>query len=132
MARHQNQPRQLGFTLIELMITVGVIALLAAIAMPMYNEQVRSSRRADAQSRLSQVVQCMERFNTSNGTYVGGDARCATANNAFYTFAIVIPNRNSFSVTATAAGSQAVDRCGNLGLDQAGQKTHSAGTGCWN
>jgi type IV pilus assembly protein PilE len=120
-----------GFTLVELVVVVAVIAILAAIALPSYNEQVRSARRADAQAILSQTVQCMERFNTSNGTYVGGNAQCAPTDTDTYTFAINVPNRNSFNVVANATGSQSSDRCGNLGLNQAGQKTHSAGADCW-
>lgn len=120
-----------GFTLVELVVVVAVIAILAAIALPSYNEQVRSARRADAQAILAQTVQCMERFNTSNGTYVGGDAQCDPTDTDTYAFVINIPNRNAFNVVANAIGAQLSDRCGDLGLNQAGQKTHSAGTDCW-
>jgi type IV pilus assembly protein PilE len=120
-----------GFTLIELVVVVAMVAILAAIALPAYNEQVRASRRAAAQAVLNEVAQCMERFNTSNGTYVGGDARCDPPDTDAYTYAINVLNRSSFNLVASATGGQSGDRCGDLGLNQAGQKSHSAGTDCW-
>lgn len=58
-----------GFTLIEVMIVVAVVAVLAAIAYPSYDEQVRRSRRADAQTALLELSQHMERYFTAKGTY---------------------------------------------------------------
>lgn len=120
-----------GFTLVELVVVVALVAILAAIALPAYNEQVRTSRRAAAQATLTEAAQCMERFNTSNGTYVGANARCQPANTPTYTYAVNILNRSTFTLTASASGGQSGDRCGDLGLNQAGQKTHSSGTECW-
>ena len=60
-----------GFTLIELMIVVAVVAILAAIAVPSYQEQVRKSRRAQAKADLVEYAQMAERFFTVNNTYVG-------------------------------------------------------------
>lgn len=68
--------RQPGFTLIELMVTVAVIAVIAAIAFPSYQEQVRKTRRADAQAGLMELSNYMERLFTENGNYnvdVDGD-----------------------------------------------------------
>lgn len=120
-----------GFTMIELMITLAVLAIILAIAIPAYDDQVRRSRRAQAQATLAELVQCMERYNTTNGTYVGGDAICTTADTDFYLYTVAIPNRNTFVAGAEAHGGQASDSCGNLGINQAGQKTHSAGSDCW-
>ena len=50
-----------GFTLIEVMIVVALIALLATIAMPSYQDSIRKSRRADAKAALVQLAQFMER-----------------------------------------------------------------------
>ena len=58
-----------GFTLIELMIVVAVIALIVAIAYPSYLEHVTRSKRAQAQAALMKAVQLQERFYTVNGTY---------------------------------------------------------------
>jgi type IV pilus assembly protein PilE len=61
--------RQGGFTLIELMITVAVIGILAAIAFPSYQDSVRKSRRTDGKNALTQAVANMERYYTENNTY---------------------------------------------------------------
>ncbi len=58
-----------GFTLIELMITVAVVAILAAIALPSYQEHVMRSRRADAKGVLLEAAQLMERNFTERGAY---------------------------------------------------------------
>lgn len=131
MASHPNQRQQLGFTLIELMVTVAILAMLIGIAVPTYNEQMRKTRRAVAQGVLADLAQCMERYHTTNGTYVGGDNRCTATDTDFYLYTVAVPDRNSFTVGAATHGSQTSDSCGNLGLNQAGQKTHSAGTDCW-
>lgn len=58
-----------GFTLIEVMVVVAIVAILAAIAVPSYNDSVTKSRRADAQSALMGLSQAMERHFTQNNTY---------------------------------------------------------------
>lgn len=123
-----------GFTLVELMVVVMIVAVLTSIAVPSYLEQVRKSRRAEAKTQMLEAVQCMERFQTTNSTYVGGPARCAAPANEYYVLAFADVARNTFTLSATAQGSQVDDRCGNLGINHAGAKTHSAGTPadlCW-
>lgn len=124
---------QRGFTLIEIVITVLVVAILAAIALPAYQDQVRKSRRAEAKSHMLQMTQCMERFNTSNSTYVGGPALCQAPPNNFYNLAYINVTRTTFGIDAVPQAGQANDRCGQLGINQAGAKT-SEGTAadqCW-
>ncbi len=60
-----------GFTLIELMIVVAVVAILSAIAYPSYTEHVRKSRRAQAKVDLVEYGQLAERFHTVQNTYSG-------------------------------------------------------------
>lgn len=66
-----DRRRSLGFTLIELMITVAVVAILAAVAVPTYQDQVRKSRRAQAKADLVEYSQMAERFHTVQNTYQG-------------------------------------------------------------
>src|SRR3954469_13542635 len=60
---------QCGFTLIELMITVAIIGILAAVAYPAYNSSVRKARRADAKTALLDLAQREERFMSTANTY---------------------------------------------------------------
>ena len=116
--------RQQGFTLIELMVVVTVVGILMAVAIPAYNEQVRATRRADAQADVAVVVQCLERFNTVNRTYVASATPCARTND-FYTITISGLSASAFAVSAApiASGPQAGDRCGTFQINQAGSKT---------
>ena len=127
-----------GFSLIELMIVVAVVAILAAIAVPSYQEQVRKSRRAQAKADLVEYAQAAERFFTVNNTYVGFNlpaTKSPREANAptYYTLGIQSTPR-TFTITATAQGAQASDRCGNLSINQAGVKTSSGPAplaDCW-
>ncbi len=129
-----------GFTLIELMIVVAAVAILAAIALPSYNDAVRKSRRGQAKADITEYAQVAERFHTANNTYVNFDTAFALPNQsprevgatARYNLRYVT-TQNTFTITATAQGDQANDRCGNLSINQAGVKTNSSGSlaDCW-
>ena len=119
--------RAAGFTLIELMIVVVVVAILVAIAYPSYLEQVRKSRRALAKADLVEYAQMAERFHTVNNTYVGFNLpsdqvpREAGAT-PYYSLAITAQAANAFTFEATPEGNQVSDTCGTLSLNQAGVK----------
>ena len=68
-APHKPSVRASGFTLIELMITAGIVAILAAIALPSYASYIARARRADARTQLVQVAQFMQRFYASNDSF---------------------------------------------------------------
>lgn len=61
--------RKNGFTLIELMVAVAIVGILSAIAIPSYQESMRKSRRADAESVMLSIANSMERYFTQNNTY---------------------------------------------------------------
>ena len=63
--------KQQGFTLIELMVTVAIVGILAAIAYPSYQSSVIKSRRADAEGVLLGLANAMERHFTESNTYLG-------------------------------------------------------------
>ena len=69
MRRHAPTARPTGFTLIEVMIVVAIVAILAAIALPSYNEYIRRGHRADARAGLLQAQQWLERAATATGVY---------------------------------------------------------------
>lgn len=58
-----------GFTLIELTITVAIIAILAAVAIPSYNQYVQKARRTDARESLLRVASAMEKYLLANNQY---------------------------------------------------------------
>ena len=110
-----------GFTLIELMIVVAIVAILAAIAIPTYQEQVRKGRRADAARAVGQLQLDMERWRGENPSYADcGAPGCGSGTypveptSDFYTIDIAAAAANSYSITATPAGVQDGDRCGAL------------------
>ncbi len=102
-----------GFTLIELMIVVAIISILAAIAIPNYNDYIIRSKITEAVGTLSDVRVRMEQYFQDNRFYnadgTAGDTTCgnvvqaATAN---FTFACVSANSGqSYVWTATGTGS---------------------------
>lgn len=124
-----------GFTLIELMIVVAIVGLLAAIAIPSYNEYIRRSHRAEAKNSLLAIAQRLEQNYTVAGRYdqnqggapiaqpflnqtglsvvpAGGPARYNI------TFAAGQPAQGTFTLIATPVGGQLGDRCGVLMINQ--------------
>ncbi|RMH93536.1 prepilin-type N-terminal cleavage/methylation domain-containing protein [Lysobacter pythonis] len=122
-----------GFTLIELMIVVAVIAILAAIAYPSYTQHVLKTRRAAGAACMMERVQFMERYYTTNMTYVGAEAAwpsstCETETAAHYTYSAPAKTTTAttFIVQAKPKGAQSKDtQCGTLGMNERGLKTVS-------
>lgn len=131
-----------GFTLIEIMIVVAIVAILSAIAYPAYQDQVRKGRRADAMAQMLTLAQAYERFYTSNNTYAGfwatvpaNERRSPASGTAYYAMTST-ETATTFVITATpqAASGQNNDRCGSLGINQAGLKTKTGSAAieeCW-
>lgn len=126
-----------GFTLIELMVVVAVVAILAAIAYPSFQDAVRKSKRGQAKADMVEYAQLAERFHSVQNTYVGFDLpedfSPREGGTIRYNLTFDDATANEFTINAQAAGDQAKDRCGDLSLNQAGVKTNSKGelSDCW-
>jgi type IV pilus assembly protein PilE len=147
--------RSLGFSLIELMVTVAVLSILATIAVTAYTSQVQKSRRTEAKSAMLDLAGREERlFTTANAysnleAYLGYAAAGATTvmtnmpfGNNYYTLSVAVPDTTqaattptTYLITATPVGTQANDTaCGSFTLNQLGVQgvtgTSTAAT-CW-
>ena len=126
-----------GFTLIELMIVVTIIAILAAIAFPSYNQYVIRGKRSEGRSALLDAAAREERYYSDNNVYAAlATAIVATATeHNHYTLSIATSNNDQqFILTATPTSFNDAD-CGNLTLTNTGLKGRS-GAGktvdeCW-
>jgi type IV pilus assembly protein PilE len=131
-----------GFTLIELVVTVAIIAILAAIAIPSYENYLMRARRADGREMLQRVAAAQERFYTNRNTYTddlttaaGLNLGTAVSEAGHYTIAIAVPaGGQSYTLTATPQGIQADDDCNNLTVNNVGARGYSGSTSngsCW-
>ena len=108
---HPGSARTRGFTLIELMIVVAIIAVLAAIALPSYQDYVRKGRRAEARALLQGMSLSQEKWRLSHTTY-GLEADLPSPTADYYTMAVAAgSDATSYRLTATAKSgtSQAND-----------------------
>jgi len=127
-----------GFTLVEMIIVVAIVAILVAVALPSYRDYVRKSRRAEAQAYLMAVAGRQTQFLVDTRAYA---ATLATINIAQppnvaasydVTLAAVAGPPPTFLLTAAPkpGTDQVSERCGTLTINQTGAKT-AAVTGCW-
>lgn len=134
--RVRSNRQTAGFTLIELLIALAIVGIIAAIALPSYQESVRKTRRSDAKAALNSIAQQLERCRTQFGAY--NDAGCVIASpqnspERYYSITTVRA-AGTYTLTATPQGAQTSDgKCTTLSLNHLGQRgaTGSDSANCW-
>ena len=149
------KPRRVaGFTLIELMVTLVVAAILISIAVPSYQSQVRKSRRTEARNAVMDLAAREERYYSVNNAYTnvalelgyGTDNAVISGRpigSGYYTVSVDLkapnpgatpPTRAGFTITATAVGTQLKDSpCQTFAVDDVGTQTSTPSAAeCWN
>lgn len=129
-----------GFTLIELVIVVLIVAILAAVAIPSYRRYIVRSHRVDAQAALLDLAARQERFYYSNNAYAGdlpalnGSSGMA---GSLYKVEIASASSTAYVVKATPLGAQATGdaACTSLTLNNLGSRGSTGTTAndpsCW-
>ena len=134
--------KQPGFTLIELMITVAIIAILSGIALPAYSIYVLKAARAEAKAALLDVAAKQEQFYldnkgyTTNLTNLGYTSNPWTTESNRYVITIESADNVAYDLKATRTGAQLKDSdCGDFTYDSTGTKgvddATSAASTCW-
>ena len=130
-----QRKRILGFTIIELMIVVGIVAILLALAYPSYAQYVRKAKRGDAQQLLLNWSINQEIFRSSNTTYADENALPVPVDaDANYRYSVSGESATAYTLRAVAQGDQLKDKakdgtgCSPLTLNQNGVKTEPP---CW-
>lgn len=134
-----HHAKQFGFTFVELMITVAIIGILVAIAMPSYRQYILRSNRAAAQAEMMDIANRQQQFFLANRSYA------TTLADMSYVLPHEVSERYRlnpedmdvdntarpphFTITFVTKGSQ--DGDGNLTLDSTGTKLRKNGSDCW-
>jgi len=138
-----------GFTLVDLLIALAVVAILTAIAVPSYQSYIMQSRRSDAKTGLLDLAAREERFLSlnpagytnvaANLSYTAFPVNLGTGATPDYQLSIVSATATSYLLQAVPQGNQANDTCGTYTLDNLGNQfnIHPVGNpaqviaGCW-
>lgn len=124
-----------GVTLLELMIVVVVVGILAAIAYPSFQEQVRKTKRADGKAALMETAQELERCYTRFASYTAAGCGVALPQNSdegHYIVDFDASAASTFTLSATPQDDQVNDSCGTLTLTNAGvQGADADPDDCW-
>jgi type IV pilus assembly protein PilE len=145
---------QKGFTLIEIMVAVVIVAILASFAYPSYLESVRKAKRAEARAALMQLMQQQERYYSQNNRYIAFSSESAGENEKkFSWYSGSTPSTSAYEIEGRACengiiencvaltarpGTAKVDRnysdtrCGELTLTSTGAKSATGSAAdCW-
>ena len=135
-----------GFTLIEIMVTVAILAIIATVAIPSYQRQSLKSKRADGIAMLMDAAAKQERYAidppnlyTANMALLGYTSPFASVQGYYQISAVLGAGSLSYTLTAKPQPGQDADECKSLTLDNTGTRGWTGTTGspavkvanCW-
>ena len=147
--RHPAHRTVPGFTLIELMVTITIIGILIAVAVPVYNSSIQKSRRTDAKNALLDLATREEKYFSVSNTYSTDPTVLYSATSSAFPltvqssstsyYVLTLPvitaasgsSAATFSISASATGTQATDSCGNFTLTNFGVTSVSTTASNW-
>ena len=133
-----DRPKTPGFSLLELLITLAIVAILATITIPYYSGYVAKSRRADAMSALVLVQLAQERWRSEHPAFAGDLATLGWLSrespDGYYRLQIASASAVDYLVLARPTGAQQADSCGIFAIGPKGPEYTRgyAGEACWN
>jgi len=128
--------RQTGFTLIEVMVVVAIISIIATIAWPSFERQIKANKRKDGIKALTIASNAMERCRTDNGSYNNCDTtiKASSPEGRYNVKATITGGGDGYTLTATNNVNDDAD-CVTLTLNNLGQKSSTGNYtnphGCW-
>ena len=127
------KPTNKGFSLMELVVVVTIIAILMTLAYPSYINFIRKAHRSDAALELLDWANRQQIWRADHTTY---NANINPGNTEHYTFAISNMTATTYTLTATPQWAQANDKedgvaCSSLTLDEDGTQGPSGKLVCW-
>jgi type IV pilus assembly protein PilE len=140
LALYGSHHGQRGFTLIETLVAMAVMAILASLAWPSFASAVQRSRRIEATAALMQVQLAQERWRSGHAAYAADLAMLGLGARplSYYRLAITGSTTSGYTVVATAIGTQASDMpCTSLvvtldaGRTVLGSTGSAAASACW-
>ena len=114
LAKHLTHAKNArGFTLVELMVVVAIVAILAAVAIPQYSDYVLRGALTEATSGLAQQRVSMEQYFLDNRTYApAGTTPCTTVTGKYFAITCVSAAAPTNTYTFTATGNAGVSAAG--------------------
>lgn len=143
--RFERLSIQPGFTLIELMVVVVIVAVLGIIALPSYQQYSIRAQRTEAKTALLQLAANQERFYLQNNTYTNNLAALGfpggVSEKGVYTLNIPLANAQTFQANATPTPGGGISgrdmttdaACAQFNLNAQGLKTAAPDPNntCW-
>jgi type IV pilus assembly protein PilE len=101
-----------GFSLIELMIVMAIVAILAGVTYPSYRESVRKAKRAEGRAALTQLMQQQERYYSQRSSYIAFSSSSVDANETqFKWYSAESAKKSAYEISGAACAGEGIDNC---------------------